>query len=90
MLALVTVGFVVLTIASVRSQQGKVIDKAIVINTDSSLRVSPFIGADEIVTLRPGEVVTIDSKQEHKTYIKVNLSSGKSGWLKTNEIETIN
>ena len=90
MLTLVTAGFAVLTITSVRSQQDRVINKAIVINIDSSLRVSPFTGADEIVALRPGEVVTIDSKQEHKTYIKVNLSSGKSGWLKTNEIETIN
>ena len=85
----IVAGLIVLSIFAVRTQHDALKDKAIVVGKNVSLRVSPFQEAAELLAISPGEMVTIFSGKEHQGYTQVKLLSGQTGWLKYNELETI-
>ncbi len=87
--ALAVVGLITLSIFAVKTQQDNLQNKAIVLIKNTNLRISPFQNADQIVVLQPGKIITIISNKKHDEYTQVKLDTGKSGWLKTSNVEPI-
>ncbi len=61
---------------------------AVMLSTDQSLLLSPFVSADKITPCPPGSLVRIESQKGDYVYAK--LSSGETrGWLRRDLIEKI-
>jgi|GEM_PF-4898601 len=64
--------------------QNSAIYEAVVIKKDVPLLVSPFEQAEEVNTLREGEVVEIS--REHGNYYLIDLGPGRTGWAEKSSV----
>ncbi len=89
MIIIVVIGVMIFSIYAIKDQRNRSLGKGVVLVKNSSLRISPFLGADEVAVLQPGKLITIISNKTHEDYIQVKLDTGELGWLISSNIEPV-
>ena len=83
--AVLCVSLCTFSISAAVSQHNRNNDRAIVLNPDTPLRVSPFDDANAMTTLPAGRSVRFLDESAHEDFSLVQLDNGQSGWLKEGE-----
>ena len=64
-------------------------ERAIILNPDTPLRMSPFEGAESQQTLAPGQAVKAVENKSHDDFLLVETTDGNTGWVQSKEVSKV-